>query len=75
MNDDSKPAERFKEDHGQEPCPICLKLIAEYRNAGMKIPGCVLCAYGHRLADYPVIHPAPERLPVWARTAPRRKGA
>ena len=71
MNDDSKPAERVR----QEPCPVCLKLITEYRHAGLKIPSHIFCAFGHRLADYPKIHSAPERFPVWVWTAPLTKGA
>ena len=75
MNDDSKSAENTEKTQRQalEPCPICMKLINEYRSAGLKIPAHVFCAYGHRLADYPVIHPAPERLPVWAWTSPLPK--
>ena len=77
MKDDSKHAEKIEENHGQgqEPCPVCIRLIAEYRNAGLKIPAYVCCAFGHRLADGPDIRPAPERLPVWAWTAPLPKGA
>lgn len=77
MNDDSRPAGTAEENcrQGTKPCPVCIRLITEYRHAGLKIPGCVLCAYGHRLADYPNIHSAPEKLPVWAWTAPLSKGA
>ena len=77
MKDDSKRAEKAEKNRTQvqEPCPVCIQLIAEYRNAGLKIPAYVCCAFGHRLAGGPGISPAPERLPVWAWTAPLPKGA
>ena len=64
MNETSRPEEETS--NSPELCSCCLKLIAELKRTGGKIPPFLACAYGHRLIEFPKNCYEPERLPAWA---------
>ena len=70
MNENRVPASRQPEGPEYPPdiCPVCVKLVTACRKKGLTPSPYILCAYGHRLADFPRNCRAPEELPVWAWT-------